>query len=227
MMKLKYLICNHKNKLTYNEMKQYSLELKNMDVSKINFIICPSLPYIYNFIDYTLGSQDISAYNQTLTGDVSGRQLKSLLIKYVIIAHSERREYLRENSEILIQKIKNANANNIKVIYCLTEDKNNLDNAKSVLEKDYERVKSYLKEDALIAYEPKWAIGNNSDLDYSYIKEIIDFIKSKTNNEIIYGGSVSSKNIDNLLKIDNISGFLISNSALNITELQNIINKIS
>ena len=114
-----YLICNLKNKLTYNEVKEYIKKLKEVDTSKVDFIICPSIPYIYNFIDYTLASQDITAYeNETITGEITGKQLSSLLVKYVMIGHVERRKYLNENIDILINKIKNANENNLKVIYC-------------------------------------------------------------------------------------------------------------
>jgi triosephosphate isomerase len=227
MMMLKYLICNHKNKLTYNEVKQYISNLNKIDISKVNFVICPSLPYIYNFIDYQLGAQDISYSNETMTGEITGKQLKDLLIKYVIIGHPERKKYLNENSEILIQKIKNANDNNIRVIYCLSENELDLDRAKRVLKDEFESVKKYLKKDAIIAYEPEWAIGNRLDLDYQYIFEIIDYLKTLTDNDVIYGGSVNEQNVETILKNDNISGFLISNSALDVSKLQNIIKKMT
>lgn len=227
MMKLKYLICNHKNKLTYNELKKYTNELKNIDTSKVKFIVCPSLPYIYNFIDYELCSQDISQYDEVITGETTGKQLKELLIKYVLIGHAERRKYLKENNDILIRKIKMANKNGIKVIYCVTEEESDLDSAKRKIKESLDSVNLYLKEDAIIAYEPMWAIGNDLELDYEYINEIISFIKGITNKEVIYGGSVNNKNIDNFLKNPEISGFLVSNAALNLDKLSQIIEKMS
>lgn len=227
MMKLKYLICNHKNKLTYNELKKYTNELKNIDTSKVKFIVCPSLPYIYNFIDYELCSQDISQYDEVITGETTGKQLKELLIKYVLIGHAERRKYLKENNDILIRKIKMANKNGIKVIYCVTEEESDLDSAKRKIKVSLDSVNLYLKEDAIIAYEPMWAIGNDLELDYEYINEIISFIKGITNKEVIYGGSVNNKNIDNFLKNPEISGFLVSNAALNLDKLSQIIEKMS
>ena len=197
MMKLKYLICNHKNKLTYNELKKYTNGLKNIDTSKVKFVVCPSLPYIYNFIDYELCSQDISQYEEVITGETTGKQLKELLIKYVLIGHAERRKYLKENNEVLIRKIKMANKNDIKVIYCVTEEENDLDSAKRKIKEYIDSVNLYLKDDAIIAYEPIWAIGNDLELDYNYINEIISYIKELTNKEVIYGGSVNEKNIDN------------------------------
>lgn len=227
MMKLKYLICNHKNKLTYNELKKYTNGLKNIDTSKVKFIVCPSLPYIYNFIDYELCSQDISQYEEVITGETTGKQLKELLIKYVLIGHAERRKYLKENNEVLIRKIKMANKNDIKVIYCVTEEENDLDSAKRKIKEYIDSVNLYLKDDAIIAYEPIWAIGNDLELDYNYINEIISYIKELTNKEVIYGGSVNEKNIDNFINNPQIEGFLISNSGLDLDKLSQIINKMS
>ena len=227
MMKLKYLICNHKNKLTYNELKKYTNRLKNIDTSKVKFIVCPSLPYIYNFIDYELCSQDISQYEEVITGETTGKQLKELLIKYVLIGHAERRKYLKENNEVLIRKIKMANKNDIKVIYCVTEEESDLDSAKRKIKEYVDGVNLYLKDDAIIAYEPIWAIGNDLELDYNYINEIISYIKELTNKEVIYGGSVNEKNIDNFINNPQIEGFLISNSGLDLDKLSQIINKMS
>lgn len=227
MMKLKYLICNHKNKLTYNELKKYTNGLKNIDTSKVKFVVCPSLPYIYNFIDYELCSQDISQYEEVITGEITGKQLKELLIKYVLIGHAERRKYLKENNEVLIRKIKMANKNDIKVIYCVTEEESDLDSAKRKIKEYIDSVNLYLKDDAIIAYEPIWAIGNDLELDYNYINEIISYIKELTNKEVIYGGSVNEKNIDNFINNLQIEGFLISNSGLDLGKLSQIINKMS
>lgn len=227
MMKLKYLICNHKNKLTYNELKKYTNGLKNIDTSKVKFVVCPSLPYIYNFIDYELCSQDISQYEEVITGETTGKQLKELLIKYVLIGHAERRKYLKENNEVLIRKIKMANKNDIKVIYCVTEEESDLDSAKRKIKEYIDSVNLYLKDDAIIAYEPIWAIGNDLELDYNYINEIISYIKELTNKEVIYGGSVNEKNIDNFINNPQIEGFLISNSGLDLDKLSRIINKMS
>ena len=227
MMKLKYLICNHKNKLTYNEVKQYVNELDKIDITKVKFIICPSIVYIYNFVKYKLAAQDISAYEEVVTGDITAKQLKSLMIDYVIIGHSERRKYLNENQDILINKINNANKYDIKVIYCINSNEKNLDSVKQIIKNDLEVMKRYLKSDAIIAYEPEWAIGKEIELDYNYISEVINYIKCFVNNNVLYGGNVNDKNIEELSKIDKIDGFLISNSSLNVTCLQKIISKMT
>ena len=198
-----------------------------MEKNVVSFIVCPSLPYIYNFIDYELCSQDISQYEEVITGETTGKQLKELLIKYVLIGHAERRKYLKENNEVLIRKIKMANKNDIKVIYCVTEEESDLDSAKRKIKEYIDSVNLYLKDDAIIAYEPIWAIGNDLELDYNYINEIISYIKELTNKEVIYGGSVNEKNIDNFINNPQIEGFLISNSGLDLDKLSQIINKMS
>ena len=227
MMKLKYLICNHKNKLTYNEVKRCVSDLKNIDTSKVDFIVCPSLPYIYNFIEYKLGAQDVSAYEESLTGEVSARQLNSLKISNVIIGHTERKYLLKENNEMFINKIRMANKYNIRVIYCVTENEMFLDDAKEVIKQDLQIMKEYLRDNAIIAYEPKWAIGSDIELDITYINEVIKCIKDNVDNDVIYGGHVTDDNIEKLLEIEEIRGFLISNSSLDSNILQNIISKMS
>lgn len=226
-MKLKYLICNHKNKLTYDEVKQYINELKKIDTSKVNFVICPSTIYLPLFSDYTLGSQDVSAYSDCVTGEITAEQLKSLGVSYVLIGHAERRGYLKEDKKVLKAKIEQANLNHLKVVYCISEEEKNFNDAKRKIKKELLWMKKYLTEDTLIAYEPKWAIGKDIELDIDYISKILSFIKSLMNQDVLYGGSVNEKTIDSILMVKNLSGFLLSNSALNLNVLQNVMNKIS
>ena len=120
-----------------------------------------------------------------------------------------------------------ANKNDIKVIYCVTEEESDLDSAKRKIKEYIDSVNLYLKDNAIIAYEPIWAIGNDLELDYNYINEIISYIKELTNKEVIYGGSVNEKNIDNFINNPQIEGFLISNSGLDLDKLSQIINKMS
>lgn len=227
MMKLKYLICNHKNKLTYDEVKECVENYKKLDISKINFIVSPSFPYIYNFIEYNLASQDVSAFEETLTGEISARQLNSLKISNVIIGHAERRCLLKESKELLINKIEMANKYNLRVIYCVTENEMFLDDAKQIIAEDLNLIKEYLKENAIIAYEPKWAIGCDVELDIEYIGEIINVIKNTVDNLIIYGGHVNEANVDKILKNEEISGVMVSDASLNYQILQKIINNMT
>ena len=222
-----YLICNYKNNLTYNEVRKLKKELELLKKDNINLIISPSNPFIYSFIKYTLASQDISIYDNNATGEISGKQLKSLMVDYVLIGHAERRKYFNEDINMLINKIKKAHENNIKVIYCFTSYSKDINETLINIESEYNKIKDYLKEEDLIAFEPEWAIGNINQLDYNYIKEVISYISSITNKNIIYGGSVNVSTIDELLKIRKINGFLVSTIASDVEKLQLVINKLT
>ena len=222
-----YLICNHKNNLTYNEVRPLKESLKTLDKKNINLIIGPSYVYMYSFIKYPLMAQDISIYDDDKTGEISGKQLKSLFVEYVIIGHVERRVSFNEDIDILIKKIKNAHKNNLKVVYCFTSYNLNIEDSINMINKEYEQVKEYLNPDDLIAFEPEWAIGNVEQLDFNYIDTIINHINNITNKKVIYGGSVNENTVDNLLKINNINGFLVSTISNDVDKLQKIINKMT
>ena len=222
-----YLICNHKNNLTYNEVRTLKEKLKTLDTQNINLIISPSYPYIYSFIRYTIASQDISVYDDNKTGEVSGKQLKSLFVDYVIIGHVERRKYFNDNIDVLVEKIKNAHNNGLKVIYCFTSYNTDVDSSYDLIKEEYEHIKNYIDKNDLIAFEPEWAIGNVKNLNYEYINKVIDYIYKLTNRKVIYGGSVNNGTVDNLLTINNLEGFLVSTISNDIGELQIIINKMT
>lgn len=221
-MKNKYIICNHKNNFTYEEALEYKNILDSFNINNEKFIICPSYIYMNIFNNYNLCSQDISAYDRCITGEVSAKQLKSMNINYTLIGHVERKIFLKENYLMLLQKIKQANNNNIRVIYCISDIEKDLTTCKKNIKEELEIVKEVLKKDAIIAYEPKWAIGKDIIIDYDYIKEVIEYIKNLIDNEIIYGGNVCDSNIEKLISWDILSGLLIGNASSDINTLQKI-----
>ena len=107
-----YLICNHKNNLTYNEIRTLKDSLKTLDIKNVKLILSPSFVYLYSFIRYPLMSQDISIYDDNKTGEISGRQLKSLFVEYILIGHVERRINFNENRQHLLDNNFNALFNN-------------------------------------------------------------------------------------------------------------------
>ena len=221
-----YLICNHKNNLTYDEVKRLKENLKTLDNKSVKLIISPSYPYIYSFIRNSLASQDISIYDNK-TGEISGKQLKSLFVEYVIIGHVERRIYFKEDIDILIEKLKKTHQNNLKAIYCFTSYDKDIPSSYNNLKKEYEMIKKYLNDDDIIAFEPEWAIGNVLNLDFDYIDKIINYLFELTNKKIVYGGSVNETTIDDLIKINNLNGFLVSTISTDTQKLQTIINKMT
>ncbi len=163
------------------------------------------------------------------TGEVSARMLASLPVKYVILGHSERREYYGETNEKLVKKINLALAENIAPIYCVGEKLEEREAGKH-----FEVVASQIKEvlfgltveqmkNIVIAYEPVWAIGTGKTATSEQAQEIHAYIRSvlaekfgATAEEIsiLYGGSCKPSNAKELFAQKDIDGGLIGGASL-------------
>ena len=154
------------------------------------------------------------------TGEVSGQMLKSIGVEYVIIGHSERRQYFAETDETVNKKIKAAFTNELKPIVCVGESLDGL---------TPEQVKN-----TIIAYEPIWAIGTGkvatSEDANNSIKAIREEIKSiygqDTAESVIiqYGGSVKSTSAKELFTTSDIDGGLVGGASLKPEEFSKIVN---
>ena len=215
------LIYNHKANLTKEEIIKYEKKLR-----KYNVIVLPStcfLPFFYKG-KYILGSQDISEFEESnRTGEINGKSLKSLNVKYCLVGHSERRIHNKETNESLINKLNNCKKYDIIPLYCIGE-KNNVNELN-------EQIDLYLNnvnvEKAHIIYEPVKNIGSNEiniEEIKNNIKYITSYIKEKYNKDIdlIYGGGVNINNIEQLKNIKEIDGLILSRDALGINNLDKI-----
>ena len=232
---MKYLVGNFKNKLNKNDIVKYSNRLNELSFKNIEVIICPSSIYLsfFNGINYKLGVQDISSFiDKTITGEISGEQLKSMGVEYVIVGHSERRIYKNELNIDFINKINNAIDSGIKVIYCIGESLSDKENGNTymTLEKQISEVLNNVElKGIMIAYEPVWAIGSGIIPTTKEIKENIGFIKDIIEEKydiklkVLYGGSVNSDNISELNTIKNVDGFLVGGASTNIDSLESIL----
>ena len=163
------------------------------------------------------------------TGQVNSRMLKSVGAKYVIIGHSENRQ-LGEDDKLINLKIKSALKAGLKIIFCIGETLREKRNKKTnqVLAK---QIKNGLrsinnKSNIVIAYEPVWSIGTGLIPESKELFETIRFIKKvKKNNKVLYGGSVNSKNINQLKSITNIDGYLIGGASQDPKKFVDIIKK--
>jgi triosephosphate isomerase (TIM) len=178
-----------------------------------------------------VGAQNCHEQNSygAFTGSVNSIMLKSVGAKYVIIGHSENR-HTGETNKLINLKIKSALKSNLKVIFCigekLQERKKNI--TKQVLIKQIKlglnKIKN--KNKVIIAYEPIWSIGTGLIPKPNDLFEIINFIKKKFKNyKVLYGGSVSPKNIDELKSINNIDGYLIGGASQDPKKFIDIIKK--
>lgn len=215
------LIYNHKANLTKEEIIKYEKKLR-----KYNVIVLPStcfLPF-FNKGKYILGSQDISEFDENnRTGEINGKSLKSLNVKYCLVGHSERRIHNKETNESLINKLNNCKKYDIIPLYCIGE-KNNVNELN-------EQIDLYLNnvniEKAHIIYEPVKNIGSN-EINIEEIKNNINYIttyiKEKYNKDVdlIYGGGVNINNIEQLKNIKEIDGLILSRDALDINNLDKI-----
>tara|TARA_Y100000389_G_scaffold190697_1_gene215812 strand:+ start:1 stop:729 length:729 start_codon:yes stop_codon:yes gene_type:complete len=165
------------------------------------------------------------------TGSVNSAMLKSVGAKYVIIGHSENRQ-AGETNIIINQKIKSALNSGLKVIFCIGESLNEKrkKKTKQVLNRQMglglNNIKSKNKKNIIIAYEPVWSIGTGLIPKSNELLDTINFIKKKYSKfKVIYGGSVNSKNINELKSVNNIDGFLIGGASQDPKKFIDIIKK--
>ena len=176
------------------------------------------------------------------TGEVSAPMLSSCNIEYVIIGHSERREYFNEDNKMLSQKVDVCLKNNLKPIFCCGES---LEIRES--EKQNEFVENQLKESLfhlessaiqnfVIAYEPIWAIGTGKTASAEQAQEMHAHIRSvlasKYGKEvaqtisILYGGSVKASNAKEIFGKPDVDGGLVGGASLNASEFAEIIGSL-
>ena len=174
------------------------------------------------------------------TGEVSGKMLKSINVEYVIIGHSERRQYFNETDETVNKKIKAVFANGLKPIVCVGETLEQREAGKTVeiitkqTELALEGLTNEQVKNTIIAYEPIWAIGTGktatSEDANNSIKEIrnkiADIYGKDVAEEVIiqYGGSVKSTNAKELFEMSDIDGGLVGVASLKAEEFSKIVN---
>lgn len=163
------------------------------------------------------------------TGEVSAAMIKAAGCSYVILGHSERREYYGENSEILNRKMALAFENGLKPIYCVGEklEEREAERHFEVVEAQIKEVLFNLNEEQMkntvVAYEPVWAIGTGKTATSAQAQEIHAFIRKTLAEKfgelaqeitILYGGSCKPSNAPELFAQEDIDGGLIGGAAL-------------
>ncbi len=236
----KIVVGNLKMSLTKHQVEDYVSIINKEKFENVDLILCPSFIHIlmFNSKNYSVGAQNVF-YEQLgpYTGEISAMQLKEIGVNYVIIGHSERRTIFNETNSIINKKINACLDNNIKVILCIGENKEQKDSneTSNVLKKQIEEalygIKSSNLQNIIIAYEPVYSIGTGNALTKDEIKSNILYIKSIINNnfnsdcKVIYGGSVNKENANDIIDVcDGIMVGKMSNDAKEFIKLLSIVN---
>lgn len=231
---------------TINFIEGLSQEIKDV---KNEIILCvPYTDLFYALLTAQNTNIKIGAQNMhwkekgAYTGEISGQMLKSIGVEYVIIGHSERRQYFAETDETVNLKVKSALENNLKPIICVGETLEQREHGETekIIESQIKlALKDLTKEQIraiIIAYEPVWAIGTGKtatpEEENNVIKYIRKQIKELYNEEIAeniiiqYGGSVKASNAEELFNMSDIDGALVGGASLNFKEFSEIVNKV-
>ena len=247
-MRRKVIAGNWKMNMLPNETIKFIEEFEPLvKDTKNEVILCvpyTDLFYALNFAQDTnikIGAQNMHFEESgAYTGEVSAKMLKSIGVEYVIIGHSERRQYFNETDETVNKKIKAAFANELKPIVCVGETLEERESGKTVdiittqTKLALEGLTDEQVKGTIIAYEPIWAIGTGktatSEDANNSIKEIrkkIEEIYGKDVSECViiqYGGSVKSVNAKELFTTSDIDGGLVGGASLKPEEFAKIVN---
>lgn len=174
------------------------------------------------------------------TGEVSAEMVKSTGAQYVILGHSERRQYYGETAEILKEKVDLALANGLKVLFCCGEtlEEREAEKQNEVVKAELEGSVFHLDAEAwkniVIAYEPIWAIGTGKTATSDQAEEMLAYIRSTVaekygaeaaeETSILYGGSCKASNAPELFSKPNIDGGLIGGASLKCADFKGIID---
>lgn len=237
-MRKNLLIANWKMNKSYEDLGVF---VKGLDESgflkqnKIDIAIAPSFPFLEKMgsllknTSVRLGAQN--AHWETkgaFTGEVSFSMLKEFGVEYVILGHSERRQYFKESDQDVAKKAKACIENKLKAVVCVGESLEERKNKQtiSVIERQVNAVIAELPscEHLVIAYEPVWAIGTGISATVSQAQEVHFWIRTllakkfykegSDSVRILYGGSMNAANCKDLIQEEDIDGGLVGGASL-------------
>lgn len=224
-------------------MKNFPTLVKDSDAE---VVLCVPYVDLKTAIDLASGTNvKIGAQNMhyeekgAFTGEISPKMLKDIGVEYVIVGHSERREYYNETDESVNRKLKAAFQYGLKPILCVGETLSQREEGitknfvTTQVEKALEGLTNEQVSSMIIAYEPIWAIGTGKTASKEDANEVCGWIREKVRelygdvaNAIIiqYGGSVKSSNAKDLFGMSDIDGGLVGGASLDPEEFAKIVN---
>ncbi|OGH33527.1 MAG: hypothetical protein A3J69_01250 [Candidatus Levybacteria bacterium RIFCSPHIGHO2_02_FULL_42_12] len=212
------IVANWKSYKTTSEAKDWIERFNIQDARFINkkVVLCAPFTLLSVLKSYLvnhkssimLGAQDISPFGEgAYTGEVNGKQLKEFASR-VLIGHSERRKYCGETNELLAKKVDQANLHGIFPIYCAQ-------GSDTPIPKGVE----------IVAYEPVFAIGTGKPDTPQSAEEVALFLKENSGIQtVLYGGSVTPKNVHSFTVMPHIDGVLVGSSSLDPALFRDLIH---
>ncbi|WP_345952777.1 triose-phosphate isomerase [Mucilaginibacter sp. PAMB04168] len=250
-MRKKIVAGNWKMNLDYNEGLALFSEIVNMVKDEVTgsqqAVICS--PYIHlnslaqlakGYDKVAIGAQNAHQNESgAYTGEISAKMVKSTGATYVILGHSERRQYFGEDNKLLSVKADTALKNGLKPVFCIGETldereaEQHFDIIKTQLQEGIFHLPTEQFEQVVLAYEPVWAIGTGKTASAEQAQEVHAFIREEIantynqevadNTTILYGGSCNPKNAAELFAQPDIDGGLIGGASLKSRDFLDIV----
>lgn len=250
-MRKKIVAGNWKMNKLMDEAVALTSELVNMANDEVKgnvkVILCPPSiylttigKYIETTPNFSLAAQNCSEKTAgAFTGEISAAMLKSIGVAYVLIGHSERRQYFNENNALLAEKVNAALANDVSPIFCCGESLDQRQNedfigfVKNQITESLFHLSADEIQSVIIAYEPIWAIGTGLTASAEQAQEMHAALRAHLADKygadvaeeisILYGGSVTAASADELFASPDIDGGLVGGASLKSREFTNII----
>lgn len=174
-----------------------------------NIIVCPPFPLLSALSKtFSTGAQNCHHEKEgAFTGEVSAQLLAEIGCRYVLLGHSERRQYAAETNDLVIQKSNTAIDCGLTPIVCVGSQDEDVEAVKHALQPQLPTQKS-----AIIAYEPLWSIGTNRVPSLQHIQTIMQWIHQQGFQTVVYGGSVNENNAADISSV--CDGLLIGRASL-------------
>jgi triosephosphate isomerase len=215
-------------------------------VKEIDIVVCPpytALSEVSKEIldsNIRLGAQNMSEHNAgAYTGEIAAGMLKEFSVRYVILGHSERRQFQKESDELIAKKAAAAHAASLKPIVCVGEllEEREAGRTEKVigaqLQGSLAGLSKQQMEETIVAYEPVWAIGTGKTASPAQAQEVHKFIRKRIEKlfdetvarrvRIQYGGSVKASNARELMGQPDVDGALVGGASLEIRSFSDII----
>ena len=212
------------------------------DKSDVSIVLAPPFTSLMVAADklkdtnVALAAQDVFYEEKgAYTGEVSPLMLVDIGCKYVIVGHSERRQYFKETDGIVNKKIKAAKKAGLGVIFCIGESLEEREAGKTfevLLRQTEKGLDGIDAENMVLAYEPIWAIGTGKTATpgqaqeaHAYVRERLKVLYGNKADEIciIYGGSVTPENVDSLMACKDVDGALVGGASLKVDSFVRIV----